>query len=262
MNPFVQELEGRRLLSATLTSGVLDIEGSKANNNITVSLSADGTTLTVTESIARRGHKASAGTTTTFAAADVSSIVANGGAGNDNIVFKALGSTAFTTPAVIDGGAGNDWIRAAGGADSISGGDGDDKIEAGDGADTVNGGDGDDKINGGAGADLLNGDDGDDDLTGGADADTMNGGDGDDVFRAAGDSAVDTIDGGADSAETGEDDQDTAVVDATDTVTDVVSNATIGSADDLHGACPGSGRGGAFDFGASGFTGFSTRRHR
>src|SRR5207248_2825336 len=104
MNPFVQQLEDRKLLSATLTAGVLTVEGTKYNDNITVSLSADGSQITVTQArTRRRGRTAGTPTTTTFAASDVSSISINGGAGNDNISLRSLGTTALSTPANILG---------------------------------------------------------------------------------------------------------------------------------------------------------------
>jgi Ca2+-binding RTX toxin-like protein len=226
MNPFVQELEGRRLLTATLTNGVLDVEGTKRNDAITVSLSADGTTINVSQAKYRAHGKTSTPVLTTFNASDVTSIVLNAGKGNDRVVFKTLGSTDFTTPATISLGDGNDWLTAGGGADSIDGGAGDDDIRAGAGNDTVNAGEGDDRVDGGAGADLINGDDGDDNLTGGTEVDTINGGDDDDTIHTAGDSAVDIVDGGTDSAETGEADQDTAYADTTDTVTNAVVDTT------------------------------------
>src|SRR4051812_26289758 len=89
MNPFVQQLEDRKLLSASLASGVLTVEGTKYNDNITVPLSDDGSTITVTEAKSRRrGRTAGTPTTTTFTASDVTSISINGGLGNDNIVTK------------------------------------------------------------------------------------------------------------------------------------------------------------------------------
>src|SRR3954470_10949334 len=100
MERMIESLEDRRLLSATLTNGVLDVEGTKSNDNITVSLSSDGSTITVSESKARRGHKSSAATTTTFAAADVTSVVVNAGKGNDNVLLKG----SLATPATINGG--------------------------------------------------------------------------------------------------------------------------------------------------------------
>jgi Ca2+-binding RTX toxin-like protein len=226
MNPFVQRLEDRKLLSATLSGGVLTVEGTRYNDNITVSLSEDGSTITVSEAKRRRhGRTAATPTTTTFNAPDVTSISINGGLGNDNIVMKSLGDTDFATPATILGGGGDDWISGGAGNDSIDGGDGNDNIRAGAGDDTVTGGAGNDKINGGDGADSLDGGDDDDDIAGGAGADTINGGDGDDNIYTAGDSAVDVVDGGADSADTGEADQDQVVADTTGDTVDTVTNA-------------------------------------
>jgi len=53
MNEFIQTLEDRRLLTATLASGVLTIEGTRRNDAITVSLSTDGTTINVSEAKSR-----------------------------------------------------------------------------------------------------------------------------------------------------------------------------------------------------------------
>jgi hypothetical protein len=46
----IHSLEDRRLLSATLTAGVLTIAGTARNDSIVVSLSGDGRTITVSES--------------------------------------------------------------------------------------------------------------------------------------------------------------------------------------------------------------------
>ena len=263
MNPFVQQLEDRKLLTATLDGGVLEVEGTRRNDNITVSLSADGQTITVSEAVRRsRGRTAATPTTAEFAVADVTSISINAGAGNDNVVFRALGDADFAMAAAILGGDGNDWIGAGAGADTVDGGAGDDAVRAGAGADSVTGGDGDDKLEGGAGADTLDGGLGNDVLKGGADADTLNGGEDDDTFYAARDGAVDVIDGGADTAGTDEDDQDLAGVDdgsGEDGVTDTVTNATV--VDQLPG---GGGRGGHHHGGrgGGGFGGFGTRRIR
>jgi Ca2+-binding RTX toxin-like protein len=225
MNPFVQQLEDRKLLSAALSGGVLTVEGTKYNDNITVSLSEDGSQITVTQGKARRhGRTAGTPTTTTFAASDVTSISINGGAGNDNISLKSLGTTALATPASILGGDGNDVISSGAGNDTIDAGGGDDRIRAGAGNDSVDGGDGNDDISGGDGAD------------------TLSGGDGDDNINSAGDSAVDVVDGGADSADTGEADQDQVVADTgttVDTVTNAVTVTGSGGGDHVGG-----GRGG------------------
>ena len=84
------------------------------------------------------------------------------GGGNDTL---SIGNT-VTNGGVIDGGAGNDTITGASGADVLSGGDG---------ADTINGGGEGDVISGGAGADTLNGQAGDDWILADS-SDTVNGG--------------------------------------------------------------------------------------
>jgi Ca2+-binding RTX toxin-like protein len=156
MNPFVQQLEDRRLLSATLTDGVLTVEGTKSNDNITLSLSSDGSTITVSQAKARRhGRNAATPTTTTFTASDVKSISVNGGKGNDNIVFKSLGDTDFTTPATILGGDGNDWISAGAGSDIVYGEAGNDRNFGGEGADHIYVGRGSNLIRGEGGRDII-----------------------------------------------------------------------------------------------------------
>ncbi|HQY87187.1 MAG TPA: hypothetical protein PK402_00920 [Tepidisphaeraceae bacterium] len=227
MTNLVQNLEPRRLLSSTLTDGVLVVEGTAKNNVITISLNKDGSKLTVKEALKRRGNKTTAGTKSTFDAAAVSSIVVNGNAGNDLIVLSAKREKSFTTPVTINGGSGNDLMRSLGGTDLLNGDDGDDKISAGAGADIVNGGAGDDWISGDAGADFLVGGDGDDRLIGGKGVDTLKGGDGDDTFLTKGDKAADVVDGGTDSAEDGEKDQDFVIGDKRNNLTDIVTNATI-----------------------------------
>jgi len=72
----------------------------------------------------------------------------------------------------IDGGEGNDILRASQGDDIVSGGDGDDKLFGEKGDDTLTGGAGDDRLEGGKG---------DDTLDGGAGADNVYGGRGDDT---------------------------------------------------------------------------------
>ena len=83
-------------------------------------------------------------------------------------------SNADLTSILIDGGLGNDsLLRGGGGADTIFGGDGVDRLE---------GQDGNDLLEGGAGADSLLGGDGDDTLIGGGGADRMHGENGDDFI--------------------------------------------------------------------------------
>jgi len=98
-----------------------------------------------------------------------------GGAGNDiiNGYLSSWNGKAFTLSGnlegdLLDGGSGNDWIQASGGADQIIGGAGNDFLS---------GFDDDDSLRGDAGNDVL---------AGGAHADTLTGGDGDDILLGEG----------------------------------------------------------------------------
>jgi Ca2+-binding RTX toxin-like protein len=195
-----QPLEARQLLAAALVDGVLTVTGTAKNDRISIVLSRNGDTITVSETSGNRFRKGTT-TKTDFVADDVTSIIVNAAAGNDSV---ALGGGARRTPfalsATINGDSGNDSLTGAAGND------------------TINGGDGDDDLFGNKGTDLLSGNAGDDLLVGGADIDTLNGNDGDDLLKSAGDSVIDIVDGGADSAATGEDDQDSALADDDETV--------------------------------------------
>ena len=112
-------------------------------------------------------------------------ILANAADGNDSLSFEpgadpSGAAVAFTIPVIIEGGSGNDQIKAGDAADTINGGEGNDKISGGGGDDTLHGNAGNDSLDGGLGDDWLYGDDGDDRLTGGAGADHAYGGAGDD----------------------------------------------------------------------------------
>lgn len=236
-------LEERRLLSAVLDdAGVLTVTGTAKNDQIVVSLSFDGSTITVIESAGSR-FKKSTPTKTTFAVADVKSLVIDALAGNDNVMLKGARDVPFEIPALINGGDGND------------------KLSGGAGNDTINGGDGDDDLIGAAGDDQLNGYAGDDLIVGGAGADALDGGEGDDLLNARDGDFLDTVDGGPDSAAEGEDDADIALIDAGDDATDAVVNATISDektgpgigqppppgCGHGHGHGPGQGKGGQGD---------------
>ena len=195
MVPTIQSLESRRLLSSTLADGVLSVTGTAKRDNITVALSGDGETITVSTRSGSR-FKRGAAVTETYAADDVTSLVVSTGAGNDAVHVKAGRWTPFSVGATIDVGDGTDTVR--GGAE----------------ADAILGGDGEDDLSGGAGADSIDGGAGDDLLVGGAGLDTLNGGDDDDLIKSAGDDAIDVIDGGADTAAAGEEDNDLALADS------------------------------------------------
>ena len=91
------------------------------------------------------------------------------GGGNDSVTI----ADNLTLPTVVDGGAGDDFLKGGGGADLIFGGDG---------VDTINGAGGDDNVDGGAGNDSVTGGLGRDLLLGGAGDDTVQGGDGNDFL--------------------------------------------------------------------------------
>lgn len=129
-------------------------------------------------------------------------ILIGGGAGNDTIFSVNSGQ------ATVTAGAGNDFVQAFNGDDSLIGGGGNDYILAGSGNDTVWGdtpdgiesgsdvifgitgsnkiyaGGGDDFVAGGLADDSVNGDAGNDTLIGGAGNDTLNGGEGADILFA------------------------------------------------------------------------------
>ncbi len=104
----------------------------------------------------------------------------------------------------LDGGDGNDTIRAEGGNDTLRGIDGDDLLYGGDGHDTLSPGAGDDTIWAGNGNDSVLGSTGDDIVHGDAGSDTLWGGDGDDLVTGGdgndtlgGSLGRDTLRGGA-----------------------------------------------------------------
>jgi Ca2+-binding RTX toxin-like protein len=227
---WIEDLEQRALLSATLSGGVLTVTGTSGNDVIMIRTGKDdaGTAqIIVTEGVATRPHKGAtrvAPTVTRFAAADVKSVVVNAGDGNDSVALTGRRKSPFAVNATINGGNGNDRLLAGAGNDTINGGAGNDRIEGGD------------------GNDLLNGDDGNDRIAGGRGADSLNGGNGNDYLLAADRTGTDIVDGGANdpvTAPTTTTDAngkkhrvrgnpgDVAVVDTGDTVTNVEKTVTI-----------------------------------
>ena len=197
-----EELEGRKLFSASLTGGMLTVNGTAGNDSIQVSLGYTGLYFYV--SVTENGVA-----TGTFMASTVHSIKVNGNAGNDTIAI----SSSMHDPVTIDGGAGddavyggsgddyilcgdgNDYANGVSGGDRIDGGAGNDSIDGYTGDDFLFGGDGDDSLTGFYGTDHLFGQGGNDNLRGDDDNDILFGGDGDDyVYGGRGD---DTLDGEA-----------------------------------------------------------------
>lgn len=147
----LENLEGRRLMSgvtATLTSGVLTVQGTPNNDVISVSVSGSNINVDDTNVLVN-----------SFATSSVQSVVVLGGAGNDSITIGA-----GVPPANVNGGAGADTIVANNGHDSIQGGKGPDNLSvngahnqvAGDkGSDILDAKGHDNFLSGGPGMDLL-----------------------------------------------------------------------------------------------------------
>ncbi|MGA1796985.1 MAG: hypothetical protein ACMUIL_14120, partial [bacterium] len=127
----------------------------------------------------------------TFDAADVMSIMILLGDGHDH--GRIAGN--IDLPVTIDGGTGNDRLKAGRGPAILIGGEGNDKLIGSRGDDEIYGGEGNDHILGGRGNDLLDGGSENDKIFGSCGDDVILGGDGDD--RIYGDSGNDTMDGGA-----------------------------------------------------------------
>ncbi|MDB5290623.1 MAG: Hemolysin-type calcium-binding region, partial [Phycisphaerales bacterium] len=182
VGPVVEGLEGRRMLSATLSNaGVLAVLGTAHADTINVTMDAQ-TANTIDVSVN--------GKVKTFDSTAVKFIVVNGLGGNDAITIDP----SIVTPATVLGGAGNDTLIAGGGADSMNGGAGKDLLEGGAGNDTLAGGAGNDSLVGGTGNDTMDGGAGNDSLKGGAGNCTLNGGAGNDtLINGVGN---DSIDGG------------------------------------------------------------------
>src|SRR4030095_15281306 len=134
-------LESRRLLAAgaTVTDGVLLVEGTLNGDRVAVLAWDDGATIRVKVN----------GVLSIFPGANVTKIVLDTKRGDDLVEVLSVAGV-IEQPITV-------WTHA--GRDTIVGGDGPERLNAGDDDDTVTGGDGRDTIYGGPGpgADLLRG---------------------------------------------------------------------------------------------------------
>src|SRR5690349_5627168 len=114
---FIESLEQRQLLSASLSGGVLTVTGTAENDVITFRIAKDGTTgvkqIVVSEQVRPAdGSDPDDPTETRFDLSSVTSIVVNAGAGDD--VVGALcgrrGRNAISLPMTINGEDGNDRL--------------------------------------------------------------------------------------------------------------------------------------------------------
>jgi PKD repeat protein len=114
----------------------------------------------------------------TFRTADVDSILVKGYAGNDHVYI----GQSVTQPAIIDGGAGNDWLHGGGGNDTITDLSGNNRVFGGGANDTINTGGGNDNINAGSGNDAVLAGGGTDYVIAGTGNDIVDAGDGHDII--------------------------------------------------------------------------------
>lgn len=213
-----------------------------------VSVTADGTTVTLTAEQSRRvtiqgGDGADEIQVNGNVTADIR---LEGGAGNDTLRGGDGKETLIGGDGndVITGGKGNDYISGGDGEDYLEGGEGDDVISGGkgrdtmyglDGADVMLGGADQDYMDGGKGDDRVSGDDGNDVLFGGQGNDSIGGGNGDDVI--AGGAGVDRSAGGAGADTTYHQDDDVVIgAEAADTAEVVDLSTTVGTSVEVEGS--------------------------
>jgi Ca2+-binding RTX toxin-like protein len=172
----IEGLEDRRLLSVSLSNGVLTITGTNSADQIEVKRAQAGSSTLKVE--VKTG---SAKTERTFALSAVNKIVVRGLGGNDTIEISESNGT-INRATDLSGGDGNDTIQGGSGADLIHGNNGADIIEGKGNNDNIFGDAGNDILSGGNGNDHLTGGDGNDDLQGGAGVDVIFGNAGNDDF--------------------------------------------------------------------------------
>src|SRR3954471_20224049 len=122
-------LESRRLLSASLDTGLLSVDGTGGNDDISIALS--GSNLNVTVNGQSQGS---------FDVGQVQGVQVSGLEGTDSISLAGV-----PVAATLSGGDGNDTLVGGAAADFLSGNDGNDTFFSNDGqGDVLDGGDGND----------------------------------------------------------------------------------------------------------------------
>lgn len=170
---WVEGLERRTLMTATVANGLLTINGTADHDTIEVRLSRNGHTLTVIEALpstwnwdVAAGFPDPLGPTTTtrfdLDATPVTSILIHGRDGNDKVSLFGSRTRPIDIPAEIFGDDGMDRLRGGAGGDRLYGGNDADQLIGGAGDDALFGGDGNDELVGGLGADTLSGEAGND----------------------------------------------------------------------------------------------------
>jgi Ca2+-binding RTX toxin-like protein len=172
-------------VTASFSSGVLNVLGDSLNNTIVVSRNAAGTILVNGGAVPIRGGTATVGNT--------SLILVFGQAGNDQI---SLNETNGALPAaLLFGGSGNDTLTGGSGNDQLFGQSGNDVLLGKGGNDFLFGGDGNDVLTGGTGDDQVFGQSGNDRMiwNPGDGTDLNEGGDGIDTVEVNGGNGSETF---------------------------------------------------------------------
>jgi Ca2+-binding RTX toxin-like protein len=175
-----------RFGDATLRNGSLTVDGTNAEDKITLRLQAAAVQVDFGDD----------GTPDfSFSAADVNAIGVNAGNADDTVRVDETGG-AFTIPVTIDGGNGNDNLSGGSGDDTLVGGNGDDILNGGAGTDTLQGGNGNDTIDGNRGNDPEVGGNGDDTFiwNPGEGSDTVEGQNGTDTLLFNGANVAENVD--------------------------------------------------------------------
>jgi uncharacterized protein (TIGR03118 family) len=133
---------GTNQVQATLTGGVLLINGSRNDDHIDVDLSRNGEQILVLSDNQQIGS---------FDLVSVSRIEFKGWAGDDHIAIV----DEIAVPMILDGGAGNDNLNGGRGNNILLGGPGDDDLRGSVNRDILIGGEGSDRLQAGSDDDLL-----------------------------------------------------------------------------------------------------------
>jgi Ca2+-binding RTX toxin-like protein len=181
-----ESLESRRLMSASIVSGALVVNGTDEPDTILVSMNPKS---------AKKLDVDINGVTQSFALNRVKNGVRVFGLGGDDTLIINDGSGTVAPPVTMHGGAGNDLLFGGASNDALFGNEGDDMFFGNDGHDQIDGGDGNDTAFGGSGNDVMHGGAGDDFLSGEVGNDSLYGDDGVDVLDGGDDD--DYLDGGA-----------------------------------------------------------------
>lgn len=152
----VEALEARDLPAGGLVATLTDL-GVKLNPGTTAEMQLNGTT-TADQQALKRFFSSADGQAATESVSG--SLQVDGGAGDDKLKATKGDNT-------LIGGAGNDDLKAGGDSDLFEGGAGNDTLSGSSGNDTLIGGAGNDVLDGGAGNDVLVGGSGNDVLVGG-----------------------------------------------------------------------------------------------